>query len=244
MSDHALFVMAPYLAGAILLAGTLRGLLNPSRHARRDRVPAIAGVLGRRHRILTIGLLGTSLGHALIVGWPERLASLSQPLGRLVLVEAVLFVFGLGAVAGLLMVISSHARRSAQDHVAVIDVTFVAVFLVAIVSGLVLPLLYRWAVAWSGVTLAPYMRSVASLQPDLSYLESMPYLVKLHVFSTSVLVALVPFTTPVRAWLAHVNRTIDRALMPIGSALDRGRTQFQDWTRRAGRGIQFQEDDE
>ena len=235
MSDHALFVMAPYLAAASFLAGTLGGLLNRSHDARLN---APAETRGRRGtRALTIGLVGTSIGHAVIVIWPGRLTTWSQPINRLLLVEAALFLFGVAVLAGLLMVTSRYVLRPSHERIGVIDVTFVAVFLVAIVSGLAIPVLYRWAVAWSAVTLAPYVRSVASLQPELRYLESMPYLVKLHMFSTSVVIALVPFTTPGRVCLAAANRMVDRALMPVKRALDRTWRQFQD------RVVQVQERD-
>jgi nitrate reductase gamma subunit len=244
MSEYALFAVAPYLAAASLLAGTLGGLLDGSSRE-RPRLPASgASAIGGRHRVLTIGLVCTSIAHVAIVVWPGQLAAWSQPLDRLLVLEAGLFVLGLSALAGILIVAGRYALRPSYERIGVIDMACVGLVLVAIVSGLAIALRYRFAVAWSAVTLAPYVRSVAQLEPDLRYLESLPYLVKLHLFSSVVLIAFVPFTTPMRVWLRAARRTIDRLLLPVSSALDRRWTLFRDSVRRARHAIQFQEDDQ
>ena len=120
---------------------------------------------------------------------------------------------------------------------------FVGVLLVAIVSGLSLAVLYRWAAAWSSVTLAPYVRSVASFQPDLRHLESMPYLVELHVFSSIVLIALLPFTMPMRVCLSAAKRAIDRAVSPVGAAFGGTWRLVQERARESGCNRRWSEED-
>lgn len=243
MSDHALFVVAPYVAVAILLAGTLSALLDQSLRRRPDRPEVTARALVGSHRVLTIGLLGVSMGHAAIVTWPIELASWIQAPGRTLVLELGLFLLGLTTLAGLVMVIAGHVRRPRRS-IGVIDVAFVGVLLVAIVSGLAMAVLYRWAAAWSSVTLVPYVRSVASFQPDLRHLESMPYLVELHVFSSSVLIALLPFTMPMRVCLSAANRAIDRALTPVSAAFGRSWRLFHERARQGGYNPRWSEEDE
>jgi nitrate reductase gamma subunit len=118
------------------------------------------------------------------------------------------------------------------------------VLLVAVISGLGIAALYRWAAAWSSVTLAPYLRSVADLQPDLRHLEAMPYLVKLHLFSASALIAMVPFTMPMRVFLATARHAADRALAPASDVFRRKRQQWQDWSRQSGGNLIWSEEDD
>jgi nitrate reductase gamma subunit len=240
MSEYALFVVAPYLAAVSLLVGILGRLLDGSRDAALQAPALGAG----RHRVLTIGLVGTAISHVVIVAWPAQLAAWSQPLDRLLVLETGLFVAGLCALAGLVIVTARDALRPGHERIRVIDMACVGVLLVAIVSGLAMAFLYRFAMAWSAVMLAPYVRSVAQLEPDPRPLEPLPYLVRLHVFSSVVLIALIPFTTPVGVWLAAARRTIDRALMPLNTVRDRTWTLVQDRLRRATHVIQFQEEDQ
>lgn len=242
MSEYALFVVAPYLAAASLVAGALSALLDRSQRAELDAQAATARWLAGRHRVLALGLAGVLLGHALILAWPHHLARWAQPLERLFVVEASLFLLGVAAFAGLMVAIARQVPRG-RRQVSVVDVTFVGVLLVVVVSGLAIPVLYRWAAAWSSVTLAPYVRSVASLQPELAYLESMPYLVKLHVFSSSVVIALVPFTTPARGYLSAAGRAVDRALTPVNTTFGRTCRLLQDRARQRAANLMWSEDE-
>ena len=219
MSDYALFVMAPYVAAASLLAGTLSALLGQSRRGPPEPQTMTARTLLAGHKVLAAGLLGTLGAHALMVAWPGRLASWHQPLERLLFLEGGFFLLGLAALAGLVVVIVRHLPHPPPRAMGAVDVSFVAVLLVAVVSGLGIAVLHRWAAAWSTVTLVPYVRSVASLQPDpaVSRLDAVPRQAP-PVFGQRVDRA-GAFTTPMRLFLAAANRAVDRALTPVGAAV-------------------------
>ena len=228
---------------ASLLAGTLGALLGLSRR-RRPEPLTTARTLVAGHKVLVAGLLGCLGTHAVMVAWPVGLASWTQQLGGLLLVEGAFFLLGLTVLAGLAALMVSHLRHPPRRAIGVVDVSFVGVLLVVVVSGLGIAVLHRWAAAWSSVTLAPYVRSVASLQPDLRYLESMPYLVKVHLFSTSALMALAPFTTPIRMFLSAANRAADRALTPVSAAFADTWRPFQQWARQGRWNPRWSEEDE
>ena len=244
MSEYGLFVVAPYIGVAVLVAGTLVAV---ARRAPRERIDServtVRTVVGR-NRVLAIGLIGVVASHAAIVLSPGQLAAWTQTVGPLLVLEGGLFVLGLTALAGLSIAIGRHVRRMPRPSIHPVDLAFAAVLLVAVVSGLAMALLYRWAAAWSSVTLAPYLASVAGLQPDVRYLESMPYLVKLHLFSSSVVTGLVAFTTPARAFLRAATRAIESGLAPIAVACDRRWRVFQDWARQSGSSLLWAEDDD
>jgi nitrate reductase gamma subunit len=244
MSDYALFVIVPYVAAASLLAAMLSALLRRSDCGPRECPPMTARSVVAGHKLLTAGLLGGLGTHAALVAWPDRLARWNGPPARLLALESAFFLLGVAVLAGLGMTIARHLIHPPRRAATVIDVSFVGVLLVAVVSGLGIAVLHRWAAAWSAVTLAPYVRSVAALQPDLRYLESMPYLVKLHLFASSAVIAMIAFTTPVRLLLAAANRAVERALSPVGALLaDRWRL-FQDRARQRRWHLPWSEQDE
>jgi nitrate reductase gamma subunit len=179
-----------------------------------------------------------------MVVWPDRLARWNESPARLLALEGTFFLLGVAVLAGLAMTIARHLIHPPRRAATVVDVSFVGVLLVAVVSGLGIAVLHRWAAAWSAVTLAPYVRSVAALQPDLRYLESMPYLVKLHLVASSAVIAMMAFTTPVRLLLAAANRAVDRALSPVGALLAARWRLFQDRARQRRWHLPWSETDE
>jgi nitrate reductase gamma subunit len=244
MSDDVLFVIAPYVAAASLLAGILSTLLRRSDRGRREWPPMTARSMVGGHKLLAAGLLGSLGTHAAMVAWPAQLAGLHQPPGRLLALESSFFLVGVAVLAGLAMTIARHLLHPPRRATAVVDVSFVGALLVAVVSGLGIAVLHRWAVVWSSVTVAPYVRSIATLQPDLRYLESMPYLVELHLFASSAVIALVAFTTPVRLLLAAADRAVQRALSPVGVRFAERWRLFRDRAReRAWHLLWFEQDE-
>jgi len=74
------------------------------------------------------------------------------------------------------------------------DVVLLVLLLVQVVAGVGIAIFYRWGSFWFVQTATPYLWSLATLNPNVSYVASMPLLIKLHVFNAFVLVALFPFT--------------------------------------------------
>ncbi len=192
--------------------------------------------------MLRIGLLGVLVGHLLMVGWPGQLLSWNQHFGRLLVFEIVFFLLGLLALAGLIAVIGIHTIRSPLRAASLIYVAFVGVLFVTIVSGLGIGVLYRWASVWSTVTLTPYVRSLPSLEPDLQAVAAMPYLVKLHVFSTCVLVALFACSGLMRVLLSPVNRAVDRLVDLVITPFSRRWRLLQERARQSGRNLIWPEE--
>jgi nitrate reductase gamma subunit len=234
VSDELLFVVAPYVAAVSLAAGTLAGLLRRSN---------LAFLVFRRARTFAIGLAGVLTTHLVLVAWPGAITAWSRTFERLLLLEAVLFLLGVTALVGLSIFLLGPRRHWPQP-MAVVDAILAGVLVVTIVSGLAVAVFHRWPAAWASVTVVPYVRSVANLHPDLRYLESMPYLVKLHLFSSLVVLALAPFTRPARQALSAANRMAVRLLMPIAEPLGRTRARCQDWMRRGPATLMWPEEDE
>lgn len=74
------------------------------------------------------------------------------------------------------------------------DVAVLAVILVQVVTGLWIALGYRWGSFWGTAVFVPYIRSLITLSPRPELVEMLPIVLKAHVLSFFVFMALFPFT--------------------------------------------------
>ena len=221
MTDHALFVVAPYLAAVIfVLVGAVRYALWHLQPDRADSgIPRGDGsrlvVAATRSAIAVI-----AVGHLLAFAVPRGVLLWNQQLVRLLLLEAVGIVAGSVALAGL---VAAHVRRArVSDPRAAwppIDIVAGTLVLMATLSGLSIAVRYRWASSWSEVTVAPYLQSLVRLAPSTTLVEQLPSLVKLHVFGAFVLLAVAPMSGIVRAVTVPVDRLVQRAAAPAANVV-------------------------
>src|SRR5262245_852787 len=106
MSDHVLFAIVPYAAGACFLAGIMMRIAPDSRTpdpAASGRAPAAGTRTRLRSRpVLTIGLIGVCAGHVAMFVLPGVLREWNQDLFRLIGLELLLLACGLMVFAALL----------------------------------------------------------------------------------------------------------------------------------------------
>jgi nitrate reductase gamma subunit len=223
MTDRALFAAGPGLA--LLSLGwisLLRYLLV------RQRGPMPSSAMTRAKELVwdswpwRIGLLGLLALHLLLILFPIQVLAWNRTHAQLLALEAAGFAFGLAALLGIVSLVRRQLRPSAAAEkparFAVADAALLGLLLVAVISGLVMAGLYRWASSWSTVTLVPYVRSLVALDARLPLMTGMPYVVKLHVFCTIALVAVLPFSHAVDLVLLPVDRVVGALLVPLAGA--------------------------
>ena len=245
MSDHALFVVAPFVSIAVLVVGvTLRVLDEGARSSARTASMARADRPAARFRLPTIALIGVLLGHVVMFAWPSALLAWSRNLSRLMAVEFALFVLGVVALAGAADAVRRRVFQRADTSAGHVDAAFLGALVVTLVSGIGIAVVYRWAAAWSAMTVTRYLRALVNLQPSLEPLAAMPYVVKLHIFSSFIVVALAAFTgfigVPLRALVRAGRDVID----PFVAACDRHWRPMQQHALRTGRRLMWSEEED
>jgi nitrate reductase gamma subunit len=241
MSSEFLFGIVPLAAGICLAVILLFKLLVGSRHHDAGAVRA------RRPRlsVLYVALVGIALGHLLMLAWPAQILAWNRSANRLLTLELTFFLFGLLALGGLIRLVTRDLRDASRySPGSILGTISQALALVAIVSGLVMAVRYRWASSWASLTLTPWVRSVLRLRPQPQLVETLPYVVKLHVFAGIALVALLPFTGGFRradAWLGTIGRAVEARL---AHALTRWLGPLLDGARHACRGLLSPESDD
>jgi nitrate reductase gamma subunit len=74
------------------------------------------------------------------------------------------------------------------------DMLVYTVLFTQVLSGLGVAFFVRWGSSWFASTLTPYLRSIFSFNPDIEAISAMPWLIKIHVISAFLIIAIIPFT--------------------------------------------------
>jgi len=201
MRNDLLFGVFPYLALGLLAVVPLLRVASPA--AQRQSLPAALRdtrhlYLGSFAWRLALGLI--LLGHlGLLLPSPRGLWG-HVPGGTMTL-EASAFGLSLLALAGWASLVRERLR-SARHFLRPADTLFLTLLVLGIGSGLVMTFAYHLGSAWYAVTLAPYLRSLLALRPDVALVADLPPIVRLHLLSATATVAVLPFTAlgPTLAW--------------------------------------------
>lgn len=199
--DQLLFIVLPYVAFVVFLLVSIRRYLLDSftfsslSSQFLENQQHFWGVVPFHYGIIVI-LTGHLIGFLIP---REVLAWNSQPL-RLYILEVSAFIFGLLTMIGL---VSMIVRRLTVPKIRMVtslaDWILFGIFVVQVFTGLYTAVFHGWGSSWFAATAAPYLWSLLTFNPDISYITAMPWMVKLHIVSAYVMIAFFPFTRLVHA---------------------------------------------
>jgi len=196
MSDIVLFAAFPYVAVVVAIFGgvyryrtnrfsysTLSSQLLENRMLFWGSVPWHYGIV--------IVLLAHLAGFLM----PGMWAAMTAAPTALYTIEIVGFAFGLAALVGLCVL---FVRRFTYERIRAVtspmDWALLAVLLVQVALGFYVSLVYRWGADWYVDTAVPWLISLVSLNPQTQYVTSLPLVVKLHMVTGFLVIALFPFS--------------------------------------------------
>ncbi|MFV0443046.1 MAG: respiratory nitrate reductase subunit gamma [Planctomycetaceae bacterium] len=141
------------------------------------------------------GILAVTVGHLIAFLTPRSiLVWNSHPL-RLYVLEVSALACGLLTLIGLVGIISRRAATVRIRKVTSLnDWILFAMLFVQVASGVLVALFYPWGSSWFATNLSPYLWSIFTLSPDVSYVTAMPHLVKLHIVLAFLTIGFFPFT--------------------------------------------------
>jgi nitrate reductase gamma subunit len=194
--DQALLVILPYLSVFTLLLVTIQRYRSQAftysslssqfldnRHHFWALVPFHYGILG----IIAVHLAAFLIPRSVLV-WN------GHPL-RLYVLEFGALVCGLMTIVGL---VAGMIRRWTTPKLRVVtsrmDWLIFYMLGIQIVTGLGTALFYPWGSSWFASSAAPYLWSLIKLNPDITYISAMPFLVKFHIVGAFLLIGVFPFT--------------------------------------------------
>jgi len=114
---------------------------------------------------------------------------------RVAIIEVAAFTFALITLLGLVNLITRRIRDSKPRMVtSTLDWVVYALLMWQVVSGLWIALFHSWGISWYAASVVPYLRSLVSLQPDISYITPLPLMAKLHIVGAYLIFAVFPFS--------------------------------------------------
>lgn len=141
------------------------------------------------------GILAVLAGHVLAALMPRSVLWWNaQPL-RLYVLEITGLAFAALAFVGLVNIVV----RRAIDPKARIVTTFSdwllnALLFVQIATGILVAVRHGWGSAWFATSIAPWLWSLARMNPELEWISPLPWLVKAHIVNAWLLIGFFPFT--------------------------------------------------
>ena len=142
-----------------------------------------------------IGILMVLAGHVVGFAIPRQVLWWNGVPARLYVLEATALLFGLLALVGMVNLI---VRRITSPRIRAVtspmDIVVLLVLLVQVALGIYIAIFYRWGSSWYATSAVPYLRSLFTLQPDLTMIAPLPLAVKLHILNAYVFLVILPFS--------------------------------------------------
>lgn len=195
-TNDFLFGVLPYVAGVLMIVVTVaRWKLHPF------SVSSLSSQL-LESRKLYWGSVPFHWGLSLIL--LGHLAALIVPRGfelwngaplRLYILEITGLALGIWAGLGILVLLHRRLTDARVRRVTTpMDIVVLGIIAVQIFTGVWIALGYRWGSYWGTAVFVPYVRSLLTFQPDPSYVDPLPLVLKLHVLSFFAFLAVFPFS--------------------------------------------------
>jgi nitrate reductase gamma subunit len=141
------------------------------------------------------GLSLILLGHLAALVVPRGFELWNGAPLRLYLLEMTGLALALWAGFGVVVLIIRRLWTPRVRRVTTpMDTVVLAIIGVQIATGIWIAVGYRWGSYWGTGVFVPYVRSLITFQPDPSYVEPLPWILKAHVLSFYAFLAVFPFT--------------------------------------------------
>lgn len=141
------------------------------------------------------GIIFVLLGH--LAAWltPSWILAWNSNLTRLYILEVSAFIGGLFALIGISNIIIRRLVNSkAYTLTSKMDWVILLLLFLQISTGLMTALNYQWGSSWFTATATPYLRSIFSLNPNISLITPLPSVFKWHVIGNWTFFLLFPFS--------------------------------------------------
>ncbi len=204
--NQLLFVMLPYVALFTFFLGTIM---------RYRKAPFSYSSLSSQFlennqhfwgvTALHYGIIFILLSHLLDFMFASAVVAWNHSLWRLYVTEIVDLAFALLALLGLLEVLQRRLHVSRARRVtSIADWVIEGLLAVQVIAGIYIAIFHGWGSAWFPLSISPYLWSIFKFTPDISYLTTMPFVVKLHMVNAWLIIGLFPFTRLVHVLVAPV----------------------------------------
>ena len=201
MLDQFLLIGLPYLAVGVLVAGVIyrlkhKGLTVSAMSSQALESKALPWGSLPWH----LGIFVVIAGHLVAFIAPDAWRSLMGQRWALMGAESLGLGAGILCAIGLtVLLIRRVVSGRVQAVTSRVDLLILALLLVQVLMGVGMAITQRWGASWSTGTTTPYLWSLVTLKPDITYVIDMPVLIKLHLALAWIIFLLTPFSRLIHA---------------------------------------------
>ncbi|TAK57773.1 MAG: respiratory nitrate reductase subunit gamma [Bacteroidetes bacterium] len=199
--DQVLFIVLPYVSFALFLLISIRRYIRETftfsslSSQFLENKHHFWGLIPFHYGIITI-LTGHLIGFLI----PREVLLWNSIPFRLYVLELTAFVAAVLTLTGLISIIIRRISVPKMKMVtSVADWILFGIFIFQIVTGIYMAIFHSWGSSWFAVTAVPYLVSLFTLSPDITFITAMPWMVKFHIISAYLIIAFFPFTRLVHA---------------------------------------------
>jgi len=202
--NQVLFAVLPYVAMVLFFLGTIWRY-----RAQTFSYSSLSSQLleNQQHFWALVpfhyGILAVAFGHFAAFFVPSKVLLWNSVPLRLWLLEITGLAFGLLTLIGLIAIV---VRRLTQSKVRVVttaaDWVVYGLLLISVGSGLYTAMFHRWGSSWFAASVAPYLWSLVKFNPDITYVNAMPVVVKIHFVNAFLVFGFFPFSRLVHILVA------------------------------------------
>ncbi len=196
MYDYALFAVFPYVAVVLAVSVGIYRFFND-----RFSYSSFSSQFLENRTLFWgsvpwhYGILIILLAHLLAFLFPTLWAAFIAEPVRLYVLEVTGLALAAATIVGLTLLV---VRRLRNPRVLIVtsamDWVMLTALLTQVVLGIWVALFYRWGADWYLHTAVPWLNSLLTLDPQIQYVTTLPWVVKLHMLNAFVIVTLFPFT--------------------------------------------------
>ena len=196
MHDYFLFIGLPYAALFSIVAVTIYRF-NSDKYG----FSSLSSQFLEKEKLLWgsvpwhIGIFIIIIGHGAAFFTPTLLQSLVANQTIMYTFEAFGLIAAFFALFGLIVLFLRRLRNSRiQAVTSNMDLVILTLLTIQIFLGILTATLYKWGSSWSPGVVGPYMHSILTFNPDMSYVKDLPFVIKTHIVIAWLIILLVPFT--------------------------------------------------
>ncbi|PHS03329.1 MAG: respiratory nitrate reductase subunit gamma [Blastopirellula sp.] len=141
------------------------------------------------------GILVVAAGHFIAFLIPRTILLWNAHPLRLYVLEVSALAFGLLTLVGLIGIVVRRFSNTKIRYVTTYtDWILFAMLMLQTISGVGVALFHPWGSSWFASNLSPYLWSIVILNPDISFVVALPFLVKFHIVLAFLTIGFFPFT--------------------------------------------------
>ena len=152
------------------------------------------------------GMLVLFFGHLSAFLIPRSVLLWNSHPVRLIVIEVSAFIFAIAVLIGL---INLFIRRTTDDRVKVVtnkmDIFIEVLLILQVITGIWIAYNFRWGSSWFASVLTPYLWSIFKLQPDIVAVATLPWIIRLHIAGSFLIVLFIPFSRLVHFLVVPLN---------------------------------------